>query len=271
VDATLGCRAAGPKDGWREWFTARSSMRGEEVRVMQPSGDEQANAETADAPASTQVHTLVVQDVSQAQTVETVSIAIRTHLWIAWARIALKHEATAHATRQEMQRPGADHYRLLLQEADAGLDGICAAAFALEALSRELSELGAIPEATLKAWRDANKRPKAKNVIPEVLAQTIDTRGLYTRWRAELAWLFDLRDCSVHYEGAFAPSKPHPLGMTVAPEQVAYLAENVRRAVELLLGILERCRDKPKPPARDWSRGMRGAVDELVGRRGRAA
>jgi hypothetical protein len=47
-----------------------------------------------------------------------------------------------------MQQPGADQSRLLMDEADAGLDGICAAAFALEALSRELSELGSIPEAT---------------------------------------------------------------------------------------------------------------------------
>jgi hypothetical protein len=55
----------------------------------------QANAETADGPALTQVHTLAVQDASQAQTAETVSVAIRTHLWISWARITLKHEATA--------------------------------------------------------------------------------------------------------------------------------------------------------------------------------
>jgi hypothetical protein len=238
---------------------------------VQPSGDVEANAETADTPALTQVHTLAVQDAWQAQTAETVSIAIRTHLWTAWARIALKHEATAHAARQEMQGPGADQYRLLLQEADAGLDGICAAAFALEALSRELSELGAIPEAKLTAWRNAENRPKAKNVILEVLAQTIDTRRRYTSWRDELGWLFDLRDSSVHYEGALAPLESHPLGVNVAPSQVAYSAENATRAVDLLLKILERCRDKPKPPARDWSYGMHGAVDELADRRRRAA
>jgi hypothetical protein len=197
-----------------------------------------------------------------------VSIEMRTHLWISWARISLKHEAMAHAARQEIQQPGADQSRLLEREADAGLDGICAAAFALEAFSRELSELGAIPQETVAAWRDAEDRPKAKNVALEVLAQTIDTRGLYTSWRGELEWLFDLRDSSVHYEGAFAPPEPHPLGMNVAPSQVAYSAENVTRAVDLLLGILERCRDRPKPPARKWSQDMRGAVNELIGRRG---
>ena len=31
-----------------------------------------------------------------------VSLQIRTHLWISWARIALKHEAMAHAARQEV-------------------------------------------------------------------------------------------------------------------------------------------------------------------------
>jgi hypothetical protein len=56
--------------------------------------------------------------------------------------------------------------------------------------------------------------------------------------------------------GAFAPPEPHPLGINVAPSQVAYSAENSTRAVDLLLSILERCRDKPKPPARDWSQGM---------------
>jgi hypothetical protein len=47
-----------------------------------------------------------------------------------------------------MQQPGADQSRLLMDEADAGLDGTCATAFALEVLPRELSELGSIPEAT---------------------------------------------------------------------------------------------------------------------------
>jgi hypothetical protein len=127
----------------------RLPCRAEEVRAVEPSGDVQANTETADTPAPTQVHTLAVQDIRQAQTAEKVSIAIRTHLWIAWARIALKHEATARAARQEMLRPGADQYRLLLQEADAGLGGICAAAFALEALSPGTQGAGCHPTGDL--------------------------------------------------------------------------------------------------------------------------
>jgi hypothetical protein len=55
----------------------------------------------------------------------------------------------------------------------------------------------------------------------------------------------------------------------VTSTQLTYSAENTTRAVNLLLGILERCRDKPKPRARDWSRGMGGVVDVLIGRMGR--
>jgi hypothetical protein len=199
----------------------------------------------------------------------TVSIAMRTHLWISWARISLKHEAMAHAARQEMQQPGTDQSRLLGQEADAGLVGICAAAFALEALSKELDELGLVSAATLAAWAK-NGLADEKQIL-ELLKHGFDLRGVATAWMCELEWLFDLRGSSVHYRGRSEPPQLHPLGMNVAPSQVAYSAENATRAVDLLLGILERCRDKPKPPARDWSRGMGGAVDELLGRRGHTA
>jgi hypothetical protein len=234
---------------------------------MQPSGDMQANAETADSPGLTQVHTLEVQDVSQAQTVETVSLAIRTHLWISWARIALKHEAAAHAVRQDAQQTNADLARILLQEADAGLVGICASAFALEALSRELDELGIVPTATRAAWKK-NRLSDDKQIL-ELLKLAVDPKGLVNLWRRELPWLFKVRGSSVHYRGSFEAPQPHPLGTNVTSTQLTYSAENSTRAVNLLLGILERCRDKPKPPARDWSRGMRGAVDALIGRRGR--
>jgi hypothetical protein len=209
------------------------------------------------------------QPATMTMTAGTVSIAMRTHLWISWARIALKHEAMAHAARQEMQQPGADQSRLLGQEADAGLVGICAAAFALEALSKELDELSLVSAATLAAW--SRKGLADEKQILELLKHGFDLRGLTTAWMRELEWLFDLRGSSVHYRGISEPPQLHPLGMNVAPSQVAYSAENATRAVDLLLDILERCRDKPKPPAQDWSRGMGGAVDELVGRRGRAA
>jgi hypothetical protein len=198
----------------------------------------------------------------------TVSLAIRTHLWISWARIALKHEAMAHAARQDMQQPGADQSRLLEREADTGLVGICAAAFALEAISQELDELGMVPAATRAAWRK-NRLSDDKQIL-ELVKLAVDPEGLVNVWKPELAWLFGVRSSSVHYRGTFEAPQPHPLGTNVAPSQVTYSAENTTRAVDLLLGILERCRDKPKPPSRKWSQDMGGAVNDLIGRRGRA-
>jgi hypothetical protein len=122
-----------------------------------------------------------------------------------------------------------------------------------------------VPPATTTAW--ARNRPPADRQTLEVLKHGFDPRGLVGTWERELRWLFGVRGSSVHYEGSFAPPEIHPLGMGVAPTQATYRAENATRAVDLLLGILERCRDKPKPPIRAWSKEMRGAIDQLTGSR----
>jgi hypothetical protein len=206
---------------------------------------------------------------------DSMQIKARTVLWISWARIAVQHEAMARAAVQAMQQPGADQSRLLEQEAEAGMVSICAAAFALEALRRDLDGLRLLPTDTVPSGAAGRRkrRPPASRQLVELLKHGFDPQGLVVTWMRELKWLFVLRGKSVHYTAPDdgEPLEPHPLGMpgmNVAPSQVAYSAENATRAVDLLLGILERCRDKPKQPARDWSRGMGGAVDELVGRRG---
>jgi transposase InsO family protein len=158
---------------------------------------------------------------------------------------------------------------VLEREGHAGLVCICAAAFALEALSRELLELRVVPPATTTAW--ARNRPPADRQILEVLKHGFDPRGLVATWERELRWLFGVRGSSVHYEGSFAPPEIHPLGMGVAPTQATYRAENAMRAVDLLLGILERCRDKPKPPIRAWSKHKRIRTPALLSPPGRSA
>jgi hypothetical protein len=87
-------------------------------------------------------------------------------------------------------------------------------------------------------------------------------------WTRELAWLFGVRGGAVHYESMNEPTQPHPVGINVSVAQVMYSPENATRAVHLLLGILERCRDHPKSPVRGWSKGTRHVIDELVSRRG---
>jgi hypothetical protein len=223
-------------------------------------------------------------------TIKPGGIQMRSRLWVAWIRIALKHEAITLAARQRAQQHRADWVRAqgeanaeqqtkhgtdmalaLGEEMDAALVGICAAAFALEALSRELEELGAVSQATVDRWREKRKEgkgPAAEDVTLEILSQTFDMRGLVTRLQGELPRLFEVRGGAVHYEGLFEATRPHPVGTEVSVAQETYSAENTTRAADLLVVILERCRDKPKAPARKWSEDMRRAINELLGRRG---
>jgi hypothetical protein len=194
------------------------------------------------------------------------NIFLLTRLWISWARIAMKHEAIALAARQEMQQANTIQSQLLRREVDAGLIGICAVAFALEALSRELVDLRVVPQATLDAW--VRNKLSADKVIVEVLKHAVDSRGLSATWNREVKWLFTVRGRSVHHRVVLEPPQAHALGMNVSPAHVTYSAENCTRAVNLLVSILERCRDKSKPRLLDWPLAMRDALDQLIGSRG---
>ena len=197
-----------------------------------------------------------------------VRIFMRTHLWMSWARVALQHETMAKAARQELQQaePESRTGYMLQDEADAALVAICAAAFALEALTRELDEVVTVPPTTLAAWQ--RKPPPADKQVLEVLKLAVDPKGLVAPWQRELAWLFQVRGGAVHYRGVSEAAQAHPLGINMSVAQVTYSTENAARAVDLLLGILDRCRDRPKPPVRGWSRDMRHVIDELLDRRG---
>jgi hypothetical protein len=211
--------------------------------------------------------------VGQAVEVESampLTILMRTHLWVSWTRIAIDQEAMANAARQELVQAAPEERDgfMLQREADAALVAICAAAFALEAFTRELDELITPPPATQAAWQ--RRPPSADRQVLELLKLAVDPRGLVTTWTRELAWLFGVRGAAVHYEGVNEPSRPHPVGINVSVAQVTYSPENATRAVDLLVGILERCRDRPKPPVQGWSRSIRHALDELISRRSQA-
>jgi hypothetical protein len=199
--------------------------------------------------------------------VPSVRILMRTHLWMPWTRIAIDHEGMAKVAREELEQAAPEHRNgfMLQREADAGLVAICAAAFALEAFTRELDDLITLPPATQAAWQ--RNPPAADRQVLELLKLAVDPRGLVSTWTRELAWLFGVRGDAVHYEGMNEPTRPHPVGINVSVAQVTYSPENATRAVDLLLGIQERCRDRPKPPIRGWSRSIRHAFDELISRR----
>jgi len=194
-------------------------------------------------------------------------ILMRTHLWLSWNRIAIDHELLAKAAREELELAAAENRDglMLQREADAALVAICAAAFALEALTRELDDLITLPSDVQAAWQDTP--PPAARKVLELLKLAVDPRGLVELWTRELGWLFAVRGAAVHYEGLNEPTQPHPVGINVSVAQVTYSPENATRAVDLLLGVLERCRDRPKPAVHGWSQSIRHAFDELISRR----
>jgi len=181
-------------------------------------------------------------------------------------RVAIQHEAMAKAARQELEQAAPENRDgyMLQNEADAALVAICATAFALEALTRELDDLITLPGHVGSVAAQPTASRQARLGATEAVGRS---KGLVTVWTRELAWLFGVRGGAMRYEGMSKPTQPHPVGMNVSVAQVTYSPENATRAVDLLLGILVRCRDRPKPPVRGWSNGTRHVVDELVSRR----
>jgi hypothetical protein len=201
---------------------------------------------------------------------DSISVKIRTHLWLPWARIAMKHEAMAHDARHDAQRlpAGGNPSPLLQQEADAALVCVCAAAFAIEAMYRRFlqQEFNLISKQDREGWKRADTADHKR--VFETLRRGFDLRGMESQWRTELRWLFKLRGAAVHFIEDWREPTPHPLGNNAAPELVTYSAESAKRAINLLVDVLVVCRDKPTAKTRKWSQDMRGAMDDLIGRRG---
>jgi hypothetical protein len=194
------------------------------------------------------------------------SIKIRTHLWILWARIAIKHEAMAQAARNQAQQSGVDLGPLFEAEMDASLTGICAAAFALEALSRELEELGLLPLATVQAW--TKNRPSDAAVTLEVLKVAVDPKGMGQPLGAGAALAVQdprpVRALRGVVPGPAAappgdehgPGPDHPLDREHHPGD-----RPLGRDPGAVPG-------QAKSGARSWSQAAQGIITQLIGSRG---
>jgi hypothetical protein len=173
----------------------------------------------------------------------TARILIRTHLWSVWGRIAMKHEVMAQNARRQAERllTGGDPSLMIQQEADASLVCVSASAFAIEALYRRFlqQQFSLISKQDRDGWRNADTADYKR--VFETLRRGFDLRGVESVWRAELAWLFNLRGAAVHFTEDWKDPVPHPLGHNAAPEMVRYSAESAKRAVDLLVDLLVVC------------------------------
>ena len=78
-------------------------------------------------------------------------------------------------------------------------------------------------------------------------------------WRAELDWLFDLRDSIVHHADDYGPLKvvheTENLLVAIPAEAEALGHEAAARAARLAREIADTCRSRPKPVVMEWIRG----------------
>jgi hypothetical protein len=220
-----------------------------------------------------------------------VQIKIRTHLWIAWAKVAIDHEAIARrerdAAEQVAQSESHQPAVYLEREWHAAMVAVCAASFAVDALYGAVHDLA---EALPKQPED--RRTARRGQILETLKRVFIIGKVATAWNKDLKWLLRLRDGAVHFGEESRDPVPHPLGRSTASELADYSVENAERAVSLVLQMLDTCARSPRPPKTDspelsdaeqarqwvrdiqrdeqrvqWAKNMQPAVRELLDRR----
>jgi hypothetical protein len=191
------------------------------------------------------------------------TLTIRTHLWIAWAHIAIHHEQFAREARQRAEAaPSVGD--ALTQEFHASMVSITAVGHCLDALFGAIADF-AVPETTRRAW--TKNRTRRRGPVLEAIKAGFDVGSHANGWASEFAWLWDLRDKAVHFDEESREPVPHPLGSNTSPEQAMYSAEAATRAVDLLLDVLVTCTRSPRVKnegAVGWASGMRATVAELL-------
>ena len=188
-------------------------------------------------------------------------ITIRSHLYLPWARNALRNYAGCRDARSEAMRAATAPGRVgrpaaLAREWDAALMSITAASFALEALYGALKELKFAPS--------PGKETAAWLRIVETLEAGFDVPGNGQPLRDDLQWLFRCRNNAVHFQEAYATPGWHPAGTNVAPEQIVFSLEGSQRAVDVLMEVVELCASRPKlAVTRQWSQERAANFDEI--------
>jgi hypothetical protein len=142
------------------------------------------------------------------------------------------------------------------------LVGISAAAHALDAL------YGQLANAAVKAAGVAEDSSRATHVRDCLCRRFRVDNATSSRWTTEFAWLFGLRDAAVHAPFANLAVVPHPSGVAVmSPLMHDYSVETCRRAVDLLLDVLDYCTLNPRPrdaESVEWSTAYRPGVMALA-------
>ncbi len=184
-------------------------------------------------------------------------VRIATNLWQVWAGVALWYEATAHQERETVvMGPEAEGFLEAFEaELHSSLISVVSCALSIEALFGTL--VAAVPSARKKC-------DSREATIRESFKMLFHTGQHNDRWVSEFGWLFGLRDMAVHHAAKPYDSRPHKSDVTNSGlENELDCSESARRAVDLMLEVLEVATSKPKNIATKWASENRAAVEDL--------
>jgi hypothetical protein len=210
--------------------------------------------------------TISVELHDEIRATDSLMVRARSRLFFPWARIAIRNEAAAWATRREgeaaLQQDRATYLGPFLdREQDAAMVAICASAFGLDAFYGDLGELQPVSSQLRETWR--TKRTPRHGRLVETLKSGFALGRGQANWPKRFEWLFDLRDGAVHFVGQFGELAPHPLGTRISPDVVSYSAENATEAVSLLMEVLRTTASNPKPPTTEFAAEVASLVPLL--------
>ena len=186
-----------------------------------------------------------------------------TTWWIVWANAGVEALRRSVAARTE-RRSGAHWYPSWRYEMEDGLVAVSSMAFAIEAITRQLTGVEAVVEAqTRERWRAQDKGAAWRT--REVLKRCVrggEGQDLDDRWRP----VIDSRNAVVHFQAELRPSVPYN-GMNVAVEDAEFTADKATEAVELLFATLDALGTRYKPAAAGQAEGFAGQLELLRARR----
>jgi hypothetical protein len=162
----------------------------------------------------------------------------------------VRQEDAAHRARADLARvylAEDDWGEASTAELEASLVAISGAAFALDGFYGSIKPWSGVSQTLVDLWKQNGLgRPSQ---IFEVFKLGFALGSATNYWPKQFKWLFQLRDANIHFDEDFRPPVPHPVIGSSTHERMTYAVENAEKGVDLMLEVLTRLVENPKPTA----------------------
>jgi len=195
-------------------------------------------------------------------------VSLSSGLWATWAAIAIRAEAAAIGSREQLEReyPHGDWNRMTTAELEASLVAVSGSAIAIDGLFGVIKPKSGIEDRRVQQWK-AQQIARHSRIF-EVFQSCLVLGSATNRWPQQLQWLFSLRNDNLHFSEAFLPPAVHPVLGNTTLERATYTSENASKAVDVLVDVLTRVVDHPKqtadPEFVDFTRRWKIIVQSLL-------